>query len=87
MAGLYGFLCMLEHSRSYISSSLPISEIWRSTLKPCLQSAKTSPEWLLPAVASMRVLKMWYQELEETVMMEVNTELVQMVQSEMIMVD
>lgn len=52
--------------------------MWKNVLQPCIQLGKSNQEWLLPAVASIQVISMWYQDFGESVLGEVNQELSQL---------
>ena len=52
--------------------------MWKNVLQPCIQLGKSNQEWLLPAVASIQVISIWYQDFDESVLGEVNQELSQL---------
>ena len=52
--------------------------MWKNVLQPCIQLGNSNQEWLLPAVASIQVISIWYQDFDESVLGEVNQELSQL---------
>ena len=54
--------------------------MWKNVLQPCIQFGRSNQEWLLPAVASVQVISIWYQDFDESVLSEVNQELSQLLE-------
>ena len=71
---------MLKNSRKYLANSLQISSMWRNVIQPCIQLGRNNQEWLLPAVVSVQVVAIWYQDFDENTLDEVNQELSQLLE-------
>lgn len=69
---IYGYLCMLEESRTHLSKVLSISDIWVNVLRPCLANGLMDSSLYLPVIESLRVIRVWYSLMDEHLLMEVN---------------
>ena len=69
---IYGYLCMLEGSRSHLSKILSISDIWVNVLQPCIANGLMDSSFYLPVMECLRVIRTWYPLMEEQLLMEVN---------------
>ena len=70
---IYGYLCMLEGSRSHLSKILSISDIWMNVLQPCIANGLMDPSFYLPVIECLRVIRTWYPLMEEQLVMKVNS--------------
>lgn len=72
---LFGFLCMIEGSHPHLSKDLSIGSMWSSLLQPCLSLGLEDPAFVLVTMEAIRCLRVWYQDISETILTEVNKSL------------
>ena len=78
---LFGFLCMIEGSHPHLSKELSIAQMWSSLLQPCCSFGLEDPSFIVVSMEAIRCLRVWYQDISESILTEVNKTLLTCLQT------